>query len=42
MKILILNQIKMKLEIILNYYNMISVKPGELVISGDEDKIQFF
>ena len=25
-----------------NYLNMISVKPGELVISGTEDKIQFF
>ena len=24
------------------YYNMISVKPGELVISGSADKIQFF
>jgi hypothetical protein len=25
-----------------NYFNMISVKPGELVISGGADKIQFF
>ena len=25
-----------------NYLNMISVKPGELVISGEADKIQFF
>ena len=25
-----------------NYYNMISVKPGELVFCGDSDKIQFF
>ena len=24
------------------FYNMISVKPGELVISGEKDKIQFF
>ena len=25
-----------------NYYNMIPVKPGELVICGNKDKIQFF
>ena len=25
-----------------NYYEMLSVKPGELVFSGEKDKIQFF